>query len=120
MLSALPIEIMHAIYEYLETRDVKNLRQTSRTVGEVGLEYLVRKIYLFITEESIARVEALSLHPVISKRINAIKLCNCVCLPNDEDGDTLLKVTTTIHNLQRSLIDSGKFLASVEAILSRL
>ena len=74
ILSALPVEIVHAIYVYLETYDVKNLRKTSRFFGEVGAEHLVRETNLVITEWSIARVEALSLHPLVSKGVKAINL----------------------------------------------
>ena len=126
MLSALPTEIIHAIYTYLETRDVQNLRQTSRTFGEVGLEYLVSEIDLFITEESVARVEALSLHPVVSKTVKAINICVQICKPYRnqpwlrEHEEAIGKITSSIYDLQQSLIESGKFLASVEAILPRL
>ncbi|MCJ1330130.1 hypothetical protein MMC10_006812 [Thelotrema lepadinum] len=126
MLPDIPIEIMHAIYTHLETCDVKNFRQTSRIFGEIGLEHLIRQTDMVVAEASIARLEALSLHPVVSKRVKAINLCHLVCKPYLEPGELrerteiVREMTTSIHDLQLPLIESGTFIAAVKATLPRL
>ena len=137
ILSALPTEILHAIHIYLELEGVKSLRKVSRVFGDVGVEYLFRDsvggrpstgpggaVNLVIAECSVARVGAISLHPVLSRNIKSLNLCCYVHKAQasrlDVHREIKDKISTIIYDAQHPLVESGKFLNSVKGILSRL
>ena len=47
-------------------------RLANKKLADVGIEYIVPKIILVLTEESFNKFEAIARHPVIKKHVNSL------------------------------------------------
>ena len=65
----LPPELIHMVFVYLEPTEVATFRWVGRVAAEVGLQYLVPKVYLRLNEESYDRLLAIAHHPLASKYV---------------------------------------------------
>ena len=91
----LPDELLLAIFEFVEgidltwtvrpapwlnaddfrqVRDIKNTRLVCRRFAAISSQLLVRIVRVDLTEPSLARLEEISRHPVISKGVRAVKI----------------------------------------------
>lgn len=68
----LPLELLHAICQYLDASDVGNFRLLSKTFAAVGTQYLLPQIHTLFHPESLQRLESISKHPVYSQYVTSL------------------------------------------------
>ncbi|KAK2801490.1 hypothetical protein FQN50_007706 [Emmonsiellopsis sp. PD_5] len=75
----LPSELLIHCCSYLNssTRDIQNLRLTSKALNHASSPFLLDNLTVKINPESISVLEAVSTHPIFSKSIEKIRLCLC-------------------------------------------
>jgi hypothetical protein len=67
-----PQEIVRDVFIRLERADLKNARITSKTFGDIGAETLLTFVHVVFTKWSLERLWEISLHRIISLRVNEI------------------------------------------------
>ena len=86
-MSPLPTEIWLSICSLLETtEDVKSFRLISSICAAVGLEYLIPQATIVVRNSSLTRLEAISTHPVLSKRLKVFRLLVDIAPPYPSVG----------------------------------
>lgn len=60
------------IFAAVDVGDVPNLRLTCRSLGEVGLEYLLPEVELLFTLKSFDRLRQISEHPALSRHVKSL------------------------------------------------
>ncbi|KAL8848257.1 MAG: hypothetical protein Q9221_006730, partial [Calogaya cf. arnoldii] len=84
-LDRLAPEIQHMIFAAADIDDVPNLRLTCKSLGAIGLEYLLPEVELLFTPKSFDRLRGISEHPVLSRRlkslvyrVDSLKTCHAI------------------------------------------
>ncbi len=60
------------IFAAVDVGDVPNLRLTCKSLGEVGLEYLLPEVELLFTLKSFDRLRQISEHPALSRHVKSL------------------------------------------------
>lgn len=60
------------IFTGVDAGDVPNLRLTCKSLGEVGLEYLLPEVELLFTSKSFDRLRQISEHPALSRHVKSL------------------------------------------------
>ncbi|VUC22277.1 unnamed protein product [Clonostachys rosea] len=82
-LTTLPTEVLYTICECFNSRlDVASFRLVCRAFGDIGLRFLVPMVTIAPTAESIARLRAISLHPVLRHHVAGITFLVNVFYPD--------------------------------------
>ncbi|KAJ8062202.1 hypothetical protein OCU04_008755 [Sclerotinia nivalis] len=81
----LPVEIIRAICEHLQVKDVPNFRLTSNVCAAAGVDRLVQDIYVIFTRESFEKLLNISKHPEMSKHVINIRYEPLLLETLDED-----------------------------------
>lgn len=63
------------VCRYLQPKEVAVVRFMSRTIADVGLEYLVRRFRLQFHQKSFDRLLELSRHPILRHHVEALMVC---------------------------------------------
>ncbi|KAI4283782.1 MAG: hypothetical protein L6R38_001947 [Xanthoria sp. 2 TBL-2021] len=71
-LDRLAPELQHMIFAAADTCDVPNLRLTCKSLGAVGLEYLLPEVELLFTPKSFDRLRGISEHPTLSRHVKSL------------------------------------------------
>ncbi len=71
-MNSLPHEIVGAIYELLDTKEIALLRLVSNHYCQIASGFLMSEIHLILKPESFSRLVAISNHPIISQQITSI------------------------------------------------
>ena len=74
-LSRCPNEILCQIYSYLAFEQTRNLRETSRRLAVIGLDYLAHQVTILPSKWSKARLIEISLHPILNGNVKTIRFC---------------------------------------------
>ncbi|KAL8642841.1 MAG: hypothetical protein Q9226_008461, partial [Calogaya cf. arnoldii] len=81
-LDRLAPELQHMIFAAADTGDVPNLRLTCKSLGAIGLEYLLPEVELLFTPKSFDRLRGISEHPTLGRhvkslvyRVDSLKIC---------------------------------------------
>ena len=68
----LPIELFDAICELVGSQEIASLRLVSKSICRFATPFLTSKIHLIFKADSFSRMEKISKHPIISKKITSI------------------------------------------------
>src|SRR2546421_6711666 len=68
----LPHELARYTFAKLERVDLKNIRLTCKSFGDIGAETLLPAIHVVFTKQSFERLRDVSLHPIFSLHVNEI------------------------------------------------
>ena len=68
----LPSEMLMAVCELLDVRDIASLRLVSKYLCQVATIYLMSAIHVVFKPESFKRLVTISKHPVLSQPITSI------------------------------------------------
>ena len=68
----LPHELARYTFAKLERVDLKNIRLTCKTFGDIGAETLLPVIHVVFTKQSFERLRDVSLHRIFSLHVNEI------------------------------------------------
>ncbi|KAL8668524.1 MAG: hypothetical protein Q9168_006854 [Polycauliona sp. 1 TL-2023] len=71
-LDRLAPELQHMVFAAVNVKDVPNLRLTCKSLGAVGLEYLVPEVELLFTQKSFDRLRKISEHPILSRHVKSL------------------------------------------------
>jgi hypothetical protein len=75
----LPNELWHHVFEFLlgdrDQASITSLRLVCRGFGIIGLEYILPRMSIFLTEASYDRLKQVSEHPILSKHVRSLFLC---------------------------------------------
>ncbi|CAH0056495.1 unnamed protein product [Clonostachys solani] len=94
-LTTLPLEVLHTICECLDShREVARFRLVCRAFGDIGLKFLIPLVTVAPTAESIARLRAISLHPVLRHYVYGVSFLINVFWPDGKYGDWWPRVPT--------------------------
>ena len=67
-----PTELLQNIFTYLTPTEAANFRQLHKRIANIGVDYIVPVISLVLTEDSFNKLEAISQHPAIRKRVDSM------------------------------------------------
>ncbi|MCJ1327453.1 hypothetical protein MMC10_004122, partial [Thelotrema lepadinum] len=68
-----PNEILHEVYSYLESEDVKTLRLTNKVLAELGISHLPHTVTTFMSKWCTTRLTKLSLHPLLRRNVKTVR-----------------------------------------------
>lgn len=71
-MDCLPLELLHTVCRHLPTADVGDFRLVSKTFAVVGIQYLLPEVHVMFHSHSLARIEAISKHPVLRQYVTSI------------------------------------------------
>ena len=75
MLQTLPNEILHMICACLdEQEDIPYFRLVSQRFTSIGLEHLIPKGNFYLRRASLARLETIATHPVLSSNLREVTI----------------------------------------------
>ncbi|CAI6081448.1 unnamed protein product [Clonostachys chloroleuca] len=99
-LTNLPLDVLHTICECLDSHlDVTSFRLVCRAFGDIGLKFLTPLVTVVPTAESIARLRAISLHPVLRHHVSGVTFLINVFYP-DANYDHWLNRVPRNRNLR--------------------
>ncbi|KAL8685196.1 MAG: hypothetical protein Q9218_007910, partial [Villophora microphyllina] len=71
----LPPELLRLIFAIIPTKDIPNLRLSCKNLATIGLEFLVPEAQLLFTRKSFDRLQEISQHPILSRRVTSFLYC---------------------------------------------
>ena len=67
-----PTETLHKIFTYMTPTEAANARLASRKLADIGIEYIVPKVFLMLTENSFNKCEAIAKHSKIKENVKSL------------------------------------------------
>lgn len=105
-----PNEILHSICALLEPENVMNFRFAGKVCADIGIEYMAHKVKVVATHWSMARVEALSLHPILNRNVQDIDIsCYIVSAFQSEDQWRAYLGTEDVESLMAQALSRSAF-----------
>lgn len=71
-INSLPSETLIHVFLYLAVVDKKSFRLVSKRFASIGENNLITTVQIYLSPQALARLEAISKHPTISKHVTAI------------------------------------------------
>ncbi|KAI0118420.1 hypothetical protein GGR51DRAFT_499494 [Nemania sp. FL0031] len=65
----IPAEIGYVVCSLLEIDDVLNFRLVNKLFADIGAAYMLPDVTFYMHQEELDRLEAISLHPILSKQV---------------------------------------------------
>jgi len=70
----LPVEVANMILDELSLANLKAMRLSCRRFAELAADYIFECVWLYLDEDSFARMTALSEHPTLRLKVNTVKI----------------------------------------------
>ncbi|KAI1291274.1 hypothetical protein F5Y03DRAFT_377090 [Xylaria venustula] len=71
MLNNLPVppELVYLVCSFLSVKDILNFRLVNKFFADVGAAYMLPEVTFYLHDKDLDRLEAISLHPILSKHV---------------------------------------------------